>query len=599
MADCLSLWRTGDAISAYRLNEMTIGINEAAKLAEELAVELNGIQRGSSTAVGGLSDGRAFTTAKPQFMKQNRGVILDQWDFKIRSSDEEGVYVRCSGFENATSSSYPDSPGICKIAGLSEIHNGQELMQTVYTDCWGKVKCSKIEVMTESVPSPNLWQGSSCSCSEYKLQRRLGRIVDACFEFSCGSIPKVKVMETNDLVMPILPARAEMEENHPCHQSLSLIGNFKENSVLIKNIKNGGGLDLTPCTTNLQLKSGVEFYAGEISASCGGTPTTTFPDVTGHIKPQEFDITIACVPIKEQHYKWCKTSNSWVTSYECGAGSCAIAPCDKGSIKITAKSLCGNNWQIGWTSSGEVVIPVKDFTPTESVSYEAGRGISICKQSTTDDEGNIIDKSIICNTMEICAGCNISVEQVDGDKPAYKINACKMKIEAGDGIKVECIQGGYKISACKKDEICINAGTGISVTKSNNAYTITNTSVHDPIVVSAGNGIEVSQVGNNYTVSVKAPCSTCCVCICGVKYSFDPAWFIVTDTNVTINEAKINEVAAGIAPNVSSQITSTATAAIDTWTDETGYKGYSGNINATIVTECGTAATASVTSSRN
>ena len=112
--------------------------------------------------------------------------------------------------------------------------------------------------------------------------------------------------------MPILPARAEMEDNHPCHQSLSLIGNFKDNSVLIKNIKNGGGLDLTPCTTNLQLKSGVEFYAGEISASCGGTTTTKFPEITGHVIPQEFDITVACIPIKEQHYSWCKTSNSWV-----------------------------------------------------------------------------------------------------------------------------------------------------------------------------------------------------------------------------------------------------------------------------------------------
>lgn len=587
MADCLSLWRTGDAISAYRLNEMTIGINEAAKLAEELAVELNGIQRGSSTAVGGLSDGRAFTTAKPQFMKQNRGVILDQWDFKIRSSDEEGVYVRCSGFENATSSSYPDSPGICKIAGLSEIHNGQELMQTVYTDCWGKVKCSKIEVMTESVPSPNLWQGSSSSSSEYKLQRRLGRIVDACFEFSCGSIPKVKVMETNDLVMPILPARAEMEDNHPCHQSLSLIGNFKENSVLIKNIKNGGGLDLTPCTTNLQLKSGVEFYAGEISASCEGTTTTKFPEITGHVKPQEFDITVACIPIKEQHYVWCKTSNSWVEATTPSGDSTSepstAEPTKKGDIKITAKSLGGNNWQIGWASSGEITIPVKDFTPGEGACYTEGRGISIKEETTTDGK-----KYTICNTMEICAGCNISVEQIDADKPAYKINACKMKVEAGDGIKVECIQGGYKISACETQAICITNGAGISVTKNNNTYTISNTAIHDAIEVVEGEGIKVTQTGNKYKVSLAAPC-------CGTGgykcYIFDPAWFTVTDNNVTINEAKVQAVGDGIAVNtsVNANITRVMERTI------TG-NGYEGDIMARITgLEGGLCATASVT----
>ena len=567
MADCLSLWRTGDAISAYRLNEMTIGINEAAKLAEELAVELNGIQRGSSTAVGGLSDGRAFTTAKPQFMKQNRGVILDQWDFKIRSSDEEGVYVRCSGFENATSSTYPDSPGICKIAGLSEIHNGQELMQTVYTDCWGKVKCSKIEVMTESVPSPNLWQGSSSSGSEYKLQRRLGRIVDACFEFSCGSIPKVKVMETNDLVMPILPARAEMEENHPCHQSLSLIGNFKENSVLIKNIKNGGGLDLAPCTTNLQLKSGVEFYAGTISEGSEGTTTTTFPDITGHVKPQEFDITIACIPIKEQHYVWCKTSNSWVEATTPSGDSTSepstAEPTKKGDIKITAKSLGGNNWQIGWASSGEITIPVKDFTPGEGACYTEGRGISIKEETTTDGK-----KYTICNTMEICAGCNISVEQVDGDKPAYKINACKMKIEAGDGIKVDCIQGGYKISACCTKAICITNGAGISVSKNNNTYTITNTAIHDAIEVVEGEGIKVTQTGNKYKVSLAS--SEESTEDTG-DYIFDPEWFIVTDKNVTINEAKVQAVGDGIAVNTS--VNANITRVMERTISANGYEG--------------------------
>ena len=604
----LCLWRKNDQITAQRLNQMTCAINANTTRSEENSCKIGSLFDGSYNAVSGLPNERYISGLGEQFMQQNRGFIIDEWDY-CGTPENTGVYVRESGYENAQSQEYPDTPCLYKLASGTVGNETKEIMQVISTDEYGKVKESKIELMTNIPPDTKLWQGPEPECGgaplEYKFYRRLGRVVNACYEYSEGSTPINKVMETNDLVMPILPARAEAEKFDDAEQTASLIGDFKDNSVLIKNIKNGGGLKLTPNKTNLEFRSGIEFHKAcvtESSDSSSGetTQNVSWPDIEKHVEPQPFDVVIACIPVKEQHYKWCKTSNSWVTSYECGASSCVIAPCDKGSIKITAKSLCGNNWQIGWVSSGEIEIPVKDFDLTEGVSYEAGRGISICKQSTTDDEGNIIDKSFICNTMKICAGCGIKITESESDKAlTYKIEACKMKLEAGDGIKVECIQGGYKVSACKKDEICINAGTGISVTKSNNAYTITNTSVHEPIVVSAGNGIEVSQVGNNYTVSVKAPCSTCCVCICGVKYSFDPAWFIVTDTNVTINEAKINEVAAGIAPNVSSQITSTATAAIDTWTDETGYKGYSGNINATIVTECGTAATASVTSSRN
>lgn len=595
-SNALCLWRKNDQITAQRLNNMTCAINANTARSEENSCKIGSIFNSSYQAVSGLPNERYISGQKEQFMQQNRGFIIDEWDY-CGTPENAGVYVRESGYENAQSQEYPDTPCLYKLASGTVGNETKEIMQVISTDEYGKVKESKIELMTNIPPDTKLWQGPAPKCggtpSEYKFYRRLGRVVNACYEMSEGSTPINKVMETNDLVMPILPVRAELEEMGDCTQSVSLIGGFKDNSILVKNISNGGGLKFdNSSATHLKLKSGVEFYTAQMCASCCGT-TASF-DVPYHLDPRPFDVVIACIPVKEQHYKWCKTSNSWVTSYECGAGSCAIAPCDKGSIKITAKSMCGNNWQIGWTSSGDITIPVKDFELSDGVTYEEGRGISITEQTT--DEGT---KTYICNTMEICAGCGISIEQTDGEKPTYKINACKMKLEAGDGIKVDCIQGGYKISACKKDEICINAGTGISVTKSNNAYTITNTSVHDPIVVSAGEGINVTQVGNNYTVSIKPPCSTCCVCICGVKYSFDPAWFIVTDTNVTINEAKINEVAAGIAPTVSSQITSTATAVIDTWTDETGYKGYSGNINATIVTECGTAATASVTTSRN
>ena len=47
----------------------------------------------------------------------------------------------------------------------------------------------------------------------------------------------------------------------------------------------------------------------------------------------------------------------------------------------------------------------------------------------------------------------------------------------------------------------------------------------------------------------------------------DKSWFIVTDKSVTINEAKFEEVAAAIAPTVTSQITTVATSTIDGVTD--------------------------------
>jgi hypothetical protein len=476
-----------------------------------------------------------------------------------------------------------------ETAGLPE----EDIVVKITTDCFGKVlsQCITTQEFGKCVNN-SLWQGpnsSSGSTPEYSFIRRIGRITtDETKHVSPeDSTRKNKVISTNDIVMPILPARAEMEENHPCRQSLSLIGDFKDNSVLIKNIKNGGGLDLTPCTTNLQLKSGVEFYAGTISEGSEGTTTTTFPDITGHVKPQEFDITIACIPIKEQHYSWCKTSNSWVKTLAPSGDSSSepstAEPTKKGDIKITAKSLGGNNWQIGWASSGEVEIPVKDFTPGESACYTEGRGISITEETTETGK-----KYTICNTMEICAGCNISVEQVDGDKPAYKINACKMKIEAGDGIKVDCIQGGYKISACSSQAICITNGAGISVTKNNNTFTITNTAIHEAIEVVEGDGIKVTQTGNKYKVSLAAPC-------CGTGgykcYIFDPAWFTVTDNNVTINEAKVQAVGDGIAVNTS--VNANITRVMERTTTGNGYEG---DIMARITgLEGGLCATASVT----
>ena len=91
----------------------------------------------------------------------------------------------------------------------------------------------------------------------------------------------------------------------------------------------------------------------------------------------------------------------------------------------------------------------------------------------------------------------------------------------------------------------------------------------------AGDGITVTHSSNTYTISAT---------LSGITYDFDPSWFIVTDTTVTINEAKIDEVAQGIAASYGSQISTTATAVIDTTFDDVPK-----NIVATITTTGDTA----------
>lgn len=554
-------WKSGDIITAHHLNQMVCAINDNTNSYESLNKQFNDKGTSSINSTGSIDMGAFMGTAlEPCESCWNRGFVRTGWEYSASDTTKEGIYAHTSGVHNAISNTLTGGCMIClknTLSGLPE----EDIVLKVKTDCYGKVLCQKIETQDITTCVNNsYWQGPNSSGSsepEYSFIRRIGRIVqDYDHPVSMDdSTATNKVISTNDLVMPILPARAEKEEDIPCKQTLSLIGGFKDNSILIKNINNVGGLRFGNCSSHLDIKSGVEFYAGKTETTCQGSSTTF--TTSGGIIPQEFDITIACIPIKEQHYSWCKTSNSWVKTLapSCDSSSepSTAEPTKKGDIIITAKSLCGNNWQIGWASSGEVEIPVKDFTPSEAIAYEAGRGISITEQTTTDGK-----KYVICNTMEICAGC---------------------------GIKVECITGGYKISACCFKPICINSGAGISVTKNNNTYTITNTAIHEAIEVVEGDGIKVTQTGNKYKVSLAACCDT------GTCYVFDPEWFTVTGDNVTINEAKVQSVGDSIAVNTS--VNANITRVMERTTTANGYEG---DIMARVTgLEGGLCATASVT----
>jgi hypothetical protein len=85
-----------------------------------------------------------------------------------------------------------------------------------------------------------------------------------------------------------------------------------------------------------------------------------------------------------------------------------------------------------------------------------------------------------------------------------------------------------------------------------------------------------------------------------VTIEFDPTWFIVGD-QVTLNEDTLDAKAMEIAPEVSSQIISTTTAVIDTYTDTSAAppNGPSGTIQLTVDTTSGETAVASMRTVRD
>lgn len=530
----LCSWRQGDILSAQRLNMMTSAINANTAETSQNTQQIEQLTQSSFNAVGGLPEGRFISTLNDEFLEARRGVVIDSWDYKVKSAEDEGVYVRTSGYENALNGEYPLYPCWVKLGAASDALT-KEIVQTIKTDEFGKVQGSCISLMDQLPEGGNcLWSGAVPDCQKpaegYKLYRRLGRVIHSCFEFSEGSNPAPKVLNTNDLIMPILPARAEKEEYEAeCRHTVSLLGQYKDNSFLVKNIANAGGMHFeTSCPTRIAICSGVEFHKACVTESADSTTGETkqevkWPEIPKHFEPNKFDITVACIPIVEQVYTWDYASSSWQPK------TCADSvekPKCKGTIKIKAKTLCDKNWMIGWTSTGKITIPVKDFDPSQT-NYKAGRGINICATTETVGEGEDaenVEVSFICNTMTLCAGCGVTICEPTCGK--YKIHSCKAKkIVAGCGICVTCENCSYKISA-KPPALKLTAGDGICVSGSGLCWTITNTAMQEAIEIVGGCGICVTQTGNKYKVSAKAPCSTHHKC--SNTYVFDSAWFTVS-----------------------------------------------------------------------
>lgn len=366
-------WKPGDILSAYHLNQMTCAINsntEGLCTVQEIVGE-----KGSSTinSTGGIDMGAFMTSGlEPDHYCANRGYIKTGWEFTPSGcSIQKGIFVDKSGVENASQHCYPCLFCSVQISDQISSVQTQDIMLRVTTDCYGNVisKCiTGVPIANDDFTS-NYWQGPIIPGSSepvYQFERRLGRIVDDNNRPVSSEDSNLynKIIKTNDLIMPILPGRTEPESMCDSLHSVSLLNGYAGNTALVKNIANVGGLTFNSAETRIEIASGIEFHLSTDSTGSG-----TF-DVTPHIQPCAFNVNILDIPVKQTHYNWCESTGTW---------NCLYTTCSS-NIKLNAQTIDNNKWQVGWTSSGEINIPVYNFTPSGGgggTTYRAGDGIDI------------------------------------------------------------------------------------------------------------------------------------------------------------------------------------------------------------------------------
>ena len=176
----------------------------------------------------------------------------------------------------------------------------------------------------------------------------------------------------------------------------------------------------------------------------------------------------------------------------------------------------------------------------------------------TDDQGNTTTEKMQVVTI----GNDNSNEYEFVGKDGVEVTTEETTTtENGKQVKKTKVTIGASVIA--DVDVDVRGGTNVTVDKTTEGttqvFTVNTTTPQiEQISIVAGDGITVTHSSNTYTISAT---------LSGITYDFDPSWFIVTDKTVTINEAKFEEVAASLAPTVSSQITTVATSTIDEVTD--------------------------------
>lgn len=172
----------------------------------------------------------------------------------------------------------------------------------------------------------------------------------------------------------------------------------------------------------------------------------------------------------------------------------------------------------------------------------------------TDDQGNTTTEKMQVVTI----GNNNSNEYEFVGKDGVEVTTEESTTtENGKQVKKTKVTIGASVIA--DVDVDVRGGTNVTVNKTTEGttqvFTVNTTTPEiEQVSIVAGDGITVTHSSNTYTISAT---------LSGITYDFDPSWFIVTDTTVTINEAKFEEVAASLAPTVTSQITTVATSSID------------------------------------
>lgn len=384
----LALWRRGEKITAKKLNDAVITVNEliqaennrldaAAKGDSDGSSQYNAVPNFSETVPAWYQD------ITPVWNQDGEVVIYDEWDYNGSFTSAGGVYGREVGINAIRQTEYKED---CLRYLLSEceVQAGQQVVQEITIDSEGKISENKISIYdtVSDIPAADLQPDGTS-----KLYRRLSRIIEDNTHASCGSMTMqsaawlYKAVATNDFTLSPITVNATGETKETCKETKDSgsgdEGTTKEQVVQlvkqkgifskVKGIENKGGLAFCNTDKVLGIKSGIELYSQPLPSDASSTPK--WEDVKCSIEPKGGKVVIAKFPISKKHYEWDSDSKDYKET---------LREEDK-YLEIIAEpvSQC-NSWQWGFAYGGQLDFESYKYTPDSSqLGVNAGEGIII------------------------------------------------------------------------------------------------------------------------------------------------------------------------------------------------------------------------------
>ena len=477
----LELWRKGDKITAKKLNDALIAVNDLIE-AENERVDQTTTTKSDGQAVqyNSVSYNEQIPTwyqeVTPLWNQDGEAIIYDTWDGLGKMTEQAGLYNREVGINAITATSFTDNSTLNLIMPEGEIKAGQQIVQVITVNAGGSITKNEVMIydsLTDIPPTTINPQGES------KIYRRLSRIISDCSNGSAESMPYpsaawlYKAVATNDFTLSPITINAISAELDTDGGSSSSDPDTVKKQVAqllyqagifhkIKGIENNGGLEFYDTPDKLGIRSGVEFYESSVnSVECGGDGGKCFSGVCCGLVPRGKKVTVANFPITKKAYEWDSESKSYKLSSNTNNDT---------SLRITLEPVSCNSWQWGFTYCGSLGIETYKYIP--------------------DDDP----------------------ENPDPDNPTPTPTPSTPPY-AGEGIQVN----GYEVSR--------------------NLYleAMSSTDESNP---EADNGIKITckRDGNKVTYTLYAPTPKACT------YEFDPNYFIVSCKSVTLNRSAIDEI---------------------------------------------------------